>query len=305
MGAVYGGIEAGGTKFICAVGTDPDNIVAEERFPTTTPDETITRAIQFFQNYQEQSQQELTALGIGSFGPVDTDLDSPTYGSITSTPKPGWGNADFAGTIEHALDIPVGFDTDVNAAALAEHTWGAAVGVSTFLYLTIGTGIGGGGLYNERLMHGLLHPEIGHMYLPQDRTSDSFRGCCPFHCNCLEGLASGPAIRERWGMDPEEIPAHHNAWDLEAHYLALAVTNLVFSLSPQMIILGGGVMQQSHLFPKIRREVKVLLNNYVQSPVLQTDLEQYIVPPELGDRVGVLGAIALARQVDDKPLHGD
>ena len=188
------------------------------------------------------------------------------------------------------------FDTDVNAAAFSEGRWGAAQGVDTFTYLTIGTGIGGGGMVNGKLMHGLLHPEIGHMRIPHDRAVDPYDGACPYHGDCLEGLAAGPALQGRWGVRGEALPADHPAWPLEAHYLALALVNLVCTLSPQRIIIGGGVMQQLHIFPLIRKQVQELLNGYLQVPVLLDHIDSYIVPPALGNQAGVLGAIALAQQ---------
>jgi fructokinase len=293
MARLYGGIEAGGTKFVCAVGSGPDDVRAEVRFPTTIPEETIGQAIDFFRG----QKADLAAIGIASFGPVDPDPESPTFGHITSTPKPGWANTDIRGQIQRALGLPVGFDTDVNGAALAEHRWGAAQGLTTFAYLTIGTGIGGGGMVGGQLMHGLVHPEMGHVRVPHDRKVDPFSGICPFHGDCLEGLASGPALKARWNQPPETLPPEHPAWRLEAHYLALALMNLVCTLSPQRIILGGGVMQARHVFPLIRTEVRELLNGYVQAPQVLDEIDGYIVPPALGDRAGVLGAIALATRV--------
>jgi fructokinase len=287
----YGGIEAGGTKFVCAVGTAPDD-VRETRFPTTTPDESINRAIAFF-----REQPRITAIGIASFGPIDLHPDSPTFGYITTTPKPGWANTDLAGAIKRALGVSIGFDTDVNVAALGEQRWGAAQGLDTFIYLTIGTGIGGGGLSSGKLLHGLIHPEMGHIRLPHDLARDPFPGACPYHGDCLEGLASGPALEKRWGARAETLPPDHPAWKLEARYLALALVNFICTLSPQRIILGGGVMEQAQLFPLIRREVQQLLNGYVQSPVIIENIDAYIVPPGLGKRAGVLGAIALAETV--------
>ena len=288
---LWGGIEAGGTKFVCAVGTGPDNLRAEVRFPTTTPEETIGRAVQFF---QQQKKGPLTAIGIASFGPVDLNPDSPTFGYITDTPKPGWAHTDFAGRIRRALGVPVGFDTDVNVAALGEYRWGAAQGLDTFIYLTIGTGIGGGGMVNGKLIHGLVHPEMGHIRIPHDRDRDPYAGSCPYHGDCLEGLAAGPALEERWGQRGETLPADHPAWPLEADYLAFGLVNIICILSPQRIIIGGGVMQQPQLFPLVRRRVQELLNNYLPVPAILDHIDDYIVPPGLGDRAGVLGAMALA-----------
>lgn len=292
---LVGGIEAGGTKFVCAVGTGPDDVRAESRFLTTTPEETIGQAIAFFRE-QRQQHGGLAALGIAAFGPLDPNPTSPTYGYITSTPKPGWTNTDFAGPLGRALNLPVVFDTDVNGAALAEGRWGAAQGLDTFIYLTIGTGIGGGAVVGGKLLHGLLHPEMGHIRLPHDWQQDPYPGRCPYHGDCLEGMAAGPAIGERWSQPAETLPVDHPAWALEAHYLALGLVNFIVTLSPQRIILGGGVMEQQHLFPLVRRRVLELLNGYVQSPRLLEGIDTYIVPPALGNRAGVLGALALAQQ---------
>lgn len=293
---LYGGIEAGGTKFVCAIASGPDDVRAEERFPTTSPEETIGRAVAFFRRWQDAGGPALSAIGIASFGPLDADPTSPTFGYITVPPKPGWANTDFAGTVRRALNLPVAFDTDVNAAALAEWRWGAGQGLHTLVYLTVGTGIGGGAVVHGRLLHGLAHPEMGHMRIPHDRERDPFPGTCLFHSDCLEGLAAGPALEARWGQPAETLPADHPAWELEAEYLALGLMNLVYALAPQRIILGGGVMEQSHLFPRIRRRLLQLLNGYTASPMLLQDIERYIVPPALGRRAGVLGAIALAQQ---------
>lgn len=289
-----GGIEAGGTKFVCAVGTGPDDVRAEVRFLTTTPAETIGRAIEFFR--QQQAQGPLAAIGIASFGPVDPNPSSPTFGYITTTPKPGWAHTDFAGSVGEALGVPVGFDTDVNGAALGEHTWGAAQGLDTFVYLTIGTGIGGGGMVGDKLIHGLVHPEMGHIRVPHDWERDPYPGFCPYHGDCFEGLATGPALEDRWGQRGETLPPDHAAWPLEANYLALGLMNIICVLSPQRIIMGGGVMEQPRLFPLVRQRVQELLNGYVQAPEISERIDDYIVPPGLGSRAGVLGAIALAQR---------
>ncbi len=287
---LYGGIEAGGTKFICAIGTGPDDLRAETQFPTTTPEETFQRAAAFFREQPEAP----AAIGIGSFGPVDLNTDSDTYGYITSTPKPGWGHADFVGAIRRALSIPIAFDTDVNAAALGEQRWGAAQELNTFLYLTIGTGIGGGGVVGGKPMHGLVHPEMGHLFIPR-LPDDPFEGNCPYHGDCLEGMTSGPALAARWGVPATQLEPDHPAWEFEAYYLAMALANYIFTLSPERIIMGGGVMQQPQLFPLIRRNVKSMLNGYVQSPAILERIDEYIVPPALGGKAGVLGALALAQ----------
>jgi fructokinase len=295
MSKVYGGIEAGGTKFVCAVGRGPEQIFAVEQIPTTSPAETLGRTLTFF---QQQEYGSLSAIGIASFGPLDPEPSSPSYGYITATPKPGWSDTDFVGTIKKAMQIPIGFDTDVNIAALGEWRWGAAQNLDTFLYLTIGTGIGGGGLVSGNMMHGLIHPEMGHIRIPHNLERDPFTGVCPFHGDCFEGLANGPAMEARWGQRAETLPREHPAWELEAHYLALALVNFICTLSPQRIIMGGGVMQQAHLFPLIRDRVVNLLNNYVQSPQILENIEQYVVPPSLGVRAGVLGALALAMDIE-------
>ncbi len=290
---LYAGIEAGGTKFVCGTGTGPDDLRLFPSFPTTNPQETLQQAISYLRAHRQQSP--IAAIGIGSFGPLDLNPASPTYGFITNTPKPGWENTDFVGAIRQEIAVPIAFDTDVNAAALGEHEWGAAQGLDTFVYLTIGTGIGGGAFVNGQLVHGMVHPEMGHMHISHATLADPFKGICPFHTDCLEGLASGKAMGERWGQKADTLPPDHPAWELEARYLALALVNLIVILSPQRIILGGGIMQQTHLFPSIRQEVQRLLNNYVKSPQLLDDIDSYIVPPALDNRAGVLGAIALAQ----------
>ena len=295
MNALYGGIEAGGTRFVCAVGTNPDNIRAKIEFPTTTPQETLARCIEFFR--QHHAKTRLSAMGISSFGPVDVNPSSPTYGYITTTPKPGWAHIDFAGTFKNALSIPVAFDTDVNGAALGEYTWGTAKGLQNFIYLTIGTGIGGGGMMNGRLMHGLMHPEMGHVRIPHDTDVDSFTGCCPFHGDCLEGLASGKAMKLRWGKSPETLPDEHPAWKLEAGYLSCGLVNLICALSPEKVIMGGGVMRQARLLPSVQEQVRNLLHGYLPMPEITERIEGYIVAPGLGSQSGVLGAIALAQQL--------
>jgi len=291
-----GGIEAGGTKFVCAVGTGPDDVRAETRFPTTTPEETIGRAVAFFRE-QEAIHGRPAAIGIASFGPLDPNPASPTFGYITSTPKPRWANVDLAGAIRSALGVPVGFDTDVNIAGLGEWHWGAAQGLSNFIYLTIGTGVGGGVLIDGKPVHGLIHPELGHIPVPHDRAADPFEGFCPYHGDCLEGMAAGPAIGERWGRPAVDLPSDHPAWELEAHYLALALHVFICTLSPERIILGGGVMEQMQLFPLVRHKVIAYLNGYIQSPSILSNIDGYIVPPGLGNRAGVLGAFAQAQQL--------
>jgi fructokinase len=292
--SIYGGIEAGGTRFVCAIGSGPDSLDEVASFATTSPRETIDRAIAFFQ--QHQRRKPLSAVGIGSFGPANLDPTSPKFGYITATPKPGWANTEFQRRVSRALGVPVEFDTDVNAAALGEATWGAARGLRTFIYMTVGTGIGGGGMANGQLLHGLSHPEMGHVRVPHNLDKDPYLGTCPFHGDCLEGLAAGPALLGRWGQRAEDLPADHPAWKLEAHYLALGLVNLICTLSPQRIILGGGVMKQIGLFQMVRGNVQQLLNGYLQVPAILEQIGRFIVPAALGDRAGVLGAIALAKK---------
>jgi fructokinase len=288
----FGGIEAGGTKWVCGIGDGADKVLATATFPTTTPEETIPRAVQFFSEHGP-----LDGLGVGSFGPIDVHRGSPTWGRITTTPKAGWAHTDVVTPLAAALGVPVAFDTDVNAAALAESRWGAAIGLETLCYITVGTGIGGGAIVNGRVLHGLVHPEIGHMRIPHDKTRDPFDGVCPYHSDCLEGLASGEAIRRRWGCPANELAANPAVWELESEYLALGLMNVICTLSPQRIILGGGVLKQQNLLTLLRRRLLGLLSNYLDVPELTRPdaIDHYIVPPGLGDLAGVLGAIELAR----------
>jgi fructokinase len=233
-------------------------------------------------------------LGIAAFGPLDLNPASPSYGHITSTPKPGWRDTDLLGRVASAMRIPAAIDTDVNAAVLAEWRWGSAKGLDSVVYMTVGTGIGGGALLDGRPIHGLVHPEMGHILVPHDRSVDPFAGCCPFHGDCLEGLASGPAMERRWHARAESLPRDHPGWGLEAHYLALGLTTIICTVSPRRIVLGGGVMQQSHLLPMIRAEVLTLLNGYVQAEAITAGMDEYIVPAMLGEEAGIKGALALA-----------
>jgi fructokinase len=283
--SVYGGIETGGSKWECAVGTGPDDLRAAVTIATTTPAETIEQTVAFFER-----EGPVDAIGIGSFGPVDRHLASPTWGHITTTPKPGWANTDVGQEIRRRLSVPVAFDTDVNAAALGEQRWGAAQGLDTFCYITVGTGIGGGGMVGGQLLHGLVHPEFGHMRIPHDRQADPFPGVCPYHGDCLEGLASALAIEGRWGRPPHELDGAADVWELEAIYLALGVVSVICVLSPERIVLGGGVMRQPRLLPLVRREVSRLMNGYMEMPADGG----LVTLPGLGSRSGVLGALVLA-----------
>jgi fructokinase len=295
---LYGGIEAGGTKFVCVVASGPNQIVDEIRFMTTTPQETLGRAIQFFEPFVTSGQ--ITVIGVGAFGPLDLNPESPTFGFITATPKPGWSNTSVLGTLQRTLKINIAFDTDVNVAALGEYKWGASKGCDPSLYLTIGTGIGGGYIKDGRSLLGLLHPEMGHLRIPHSRELDPFLGICPFHGDCFEGLASGPAIEKRLGVSGAVVPENDPFWDIEADYIASALMNYILTLSPKRIILGGGVMQREFLFPKVRRRVRQLLNSYVSSKIVLENIEGYILPPGLGSQSGSLGAIALAMQIDER-----
>ena len=293
--ALVGAIEAGGTKFVCAVGRSPGDFEAV-RFPTLRPEETISHAIDFFKS-KETERGEIQALGIGSFGPADVNPKSKKYGWITNTPKENWSHIDLGNPIREALSgVPMVFDTDVNAAAWGEGKWGAAQGLKNYVYITVGTGIGGGAVVNGSILHGISHPEMGHLRIPKDHSKDPFPGSCPFHGDCLEGLASGTAMRNRWNTDPATLPVEHEAWKLESGYLADALYNLTLTLAPQRFILGGGVMEQKQLFPMIRHDLNERIAGYIEID----DLDTFIVPPGLSSRSGVLGALALAQELITK-----
>lgn len=286
-----GAIEAGGTKFVVCIGDEKGNVVERHAFPTTTPEETMKHVFAFFDG------KEMEALGVGCFGPIDPDLSSPTYGYITTTPKTAWQNFNIMGALKQRYNIPMAFDTDVNGAALGEAYFGAAKGLDSALYLTIGTGIGGGAIVGGKLVHGLLHPEMGHMHLTV-REDDTYKGTCPYHGTCFEGLAAGPAIENRWGIKGSELAIDHPAWDLEAYYIAQALAIYILTLSPKKIILGGGVMHQQQLFPMIHKYVQDMLHGYIQKEEITTDkIKEYIVYPGLGDNAGICGALALAKSV--------
>jgi fructokinase len=296
MTQLYGGIEAGGTKFVCMVAAGPGDIRAEVRFPTTTPDETLSKCIAFFKEQETLLGQAVVAIGVACFGPIDPNPASPTFGYITTTPKPGWAHVDVVGPLHKALGVPIAFDHDVVVAGVGEGQWGAAQGLSDFIYFTIGTGIGGGVISHSKPVYGLVHPEIGHIRLPHDFARDPFVGNCIYHNDCFEGMAAGPAIEKRWGQKAYTLGVDHPAWDLEAEYIALALNNIICTLSPQRIILGGGVMDQTHLFPMIREKVVKLLNGYIASDSILEHIDQYIVPPGLGNQAGALGCIAIAQK---------
>ncbi|WP_350302855.1 ROK family protein [Peribacillus frigoritolerans] len=284
---LYGAIEAGGTKFVCAVGDEIGNVVKRIEIPTTVPEETIPEVVRFFSEY------EPLAIGIGSFGPANIDPASPAYGNITTTPKPGWRDFPFLQTIKNECNVPVGFHTDVNAAALGEARFGAAAGLDSCLYITVGTGIGAGAVVGGRLLEGLSHPEMGHIMV-RKHPEDSYEGKCPYHRDCLEGLASGPAIEGRWGKPAAQLADRQEVWELEAYYLAQAIAQYILILSPKKIILGGGVSKQQFVFQMIRNQVKEVLNGYVPLPELETEISDYIVKPGLGDDAGIIGSLLLA-----------
>lgn len=288
MSKLYGGVETGGTWTVCILGGGPDEIGAYEEFPTAAPDETLSRVIEFFRGRGSVP----AAIGIGSFGPVDADPSSPAWGSVTTTPKPGWQHTPVATMIRDGLDVPVAFDTDVNAAALGEQRWGAGRGFDSLCYLTVGTGIGAGLVVGGRPVRGLVHPEVGHIRIP---VRDSFAGVCPVHGDCWEGLASGRAVASRWACSPEELPDDHAAWSLEAEYLALGILSIVLIASPERVIAGGGVMERAPLLGLVRERLCALNAGYLPTPMLAEQVDSYLVRPALGDRAGVLGAIALAQ----------
>ena len=281
----YGAIEAGGTKFVCAVSTEKLEVLERISIPTTTPEETLAEVFAFFNKY------ELYSIGIGSFGPINVNPKSDKYGYITTTPKVAWANYNFLGVIKDRYKIPVGWTTDVNAAALGEMKKGAAVGLDSCLYLTVGTGIGGGAVVEGQILEGYGHPEMGHIMVRLHK-DETFEGFCPYHRNCLEGLAAGPAIEKRFGKKAFELDENHKVWEMEAYYLAQAIMNYILILSPEKIVLGGGVMKQKQLFPLIRQELSKLMNNYVEMP----DLETFIVPPSLGHSAGIIGCLLLAEK---------
>ena len=287
-----GALEAGGTKMVCAIGDETGKIYDQVSIPTETPDVTIPKLIEYFE------KNTVDALGIASFGPVELDPKAPNYGYITTTTKVAWRNFDMAGSFARALKCPIGFDTDVNGSVLGEVTFGQARGKSCVIYLTIGTGVGAGIYIEDKLLHGMLHPEAGHVLI-EKRNGDAYAGKCPYHRNCLEGLAAGPALEERWGKKAVDLADKTEVWQLEADYIAQALTGYVLTLSPEMIILGGGVMHQKQLFPLIRAKVTEFLGGYIQAEELR-DMDHYIVPASLHDDQGIMGCLELARRALQK-----
>ncbi len=282
---ILGALEAGGTKMVCAIGNENGEILEQVSIPTETPEITVPKLLSFFKG------KEIEALGIGCFGPVDLDRNSETYGYITTAPKLAWQNYDMVGTFKKELGVPVGFDTDVNGSALGEYTWGIAKGLHSCVYITIGTGVGVGVIVDGRLLHGMMHPEGGHILLNR-LPNDTYEGRCPFHKNCMESLAAGPAIEARWGKKAYELSDRKEVWEMEAAYIAQALVNYTMLVSPQRIILGGGVMHQTQLLPLVREKFKELLNGYVRTKEIE-DLDTYIVVQSLDDKQGIMGALKL------------
>lgn len=282
---MIGAIEAGGTKFVCAVSDNDLNIIEKKTFPTLSPQETFQFVFDFFDQY------ELDAIGIGSFGPIDVNEDSKTYGYITTTPKKLWKNTDFLGAFKERYNVPIGWDTDVNAAALGEYHYGAAKDKKSCIYITVGTGIGGGAVINGKVLSEFNHPEMGHIYVPKLK-EDTLPGICHYHGDCLEGLASGPAIEDRFGKKAEELSADHEAWEIEANYLAYATFTYSLMLGPECIILGGGVMHQKQLFELIYKKFEEISGGYLNLP----PLEDYIIPTGLGNQSGILGSLLLGKK---------
>ncbi len=297
----YGGIEAGGTNFTCAIGSEDGKILKKTTFKTLTPKETIAQAIIFFTN--EHKKTPLSALGLACFGPLDLNKNSPTYGEITTTPKAGWNHYNILKAFKNILSIPIEFETDVNGAALGEYKWGAAKNIDTFIYITVGTGIGVGAMISNTLLHGLIHPEMGHILIPKHK-EDTLDSVCPYHKNCLEGLASGPAMMKRWRVAlATDLEENHKGWDLEAYYLAVAIANYSLCLSPKRVIIGGGVLNKKHLIDKIRQNVQIQLNGYLSHDLILEKIENYIVLPQHMGNSGILGAIGLAIQAEEKKTN--
>jgi fructokinase len=292
--SLVAGIEAGGTKFVVALG-DAGGVRISESIATTTPEETIGRVIGWFEEVT-RVHGRFGAIGIGSFGPVDLDRGSPSYGSITTTPKPGWQNVPLVGILADRFGVPVGFDTDVNAAALGEQRHGAGRGMDPLVYVTVGTGVGGGAIVNGRPLHGLLHPEMGHLMIPAPRTPGVVDGrCqCPFHESCLEGFVCGPAIAKRWGVaKAADLAADSPAWEEVGEALAHGLVNIAVTLSPRRIIVGGGVVKAPGVLEGARRHFQRILNGYLRVPQITDDVGNYLVRPGLGDESGVRGALEL------------
>ncbi|HEC00243.1 MAG TPA: ROK family protein, partial [Sphingomonadales bacterium] len=291
---LFGGLEAGGTKFNCVIGNGNGNIITRQSFPTSNPQETLGRVSEFFKE-NILTHGPIQAVGIAQFGPINLNRASENYGQILATTKPGWSRRDIVGYFSAIFDVPIAFQSDVNAAALGEYHFGTAKGCDNFVYITVGTGIGGGVYVNGELLNDRGHPEIGHMLVPHDAAQDSFKGSCPYHADCLEGLASGTAIKARSGRPAEELEPDHSAWELEAQYLAILCVNLTYCYAPEKIIMGGGVMHQKQLFPLIRQFFMSKMQEYA-APFNGTTIEQYIAPTSLEGEAATRGALILAHQ---------
>ncbi len=282
-----GALEAGGTKMVCAIGNENGEIFEQVSIPTETPTVTMPKIIEYFK------ERNIDALGIACFGPVCLDKNDPKYGYITTTPKLYWRDYNILGACRKALGVPVGFDTDVNGSCLGEAVFGSAKGLDNVVYLTIGTGIGAGIMVDKRLLHGNLHPEAGHILLKR-HPEDKYEGKCPYHKDCFEGLAAGPAIEARYGRSAKEMADDKRVWDMEGYYIAEALSVYILTLAPHKIILGGGVMHQLQLFPIIRNYVKEFINGYVNTREIN-DIDNYIVPASLHDNQGIIGCLVLGR----------
>ncbi len=285
---LYGLIEAGGTKFVLGVATGPDDIIATHRIDTTTPEETIDAAVEWLSAYGP-----FAAIGIASFGPLQLDKSAPDYGCVTNTPKAHWAGADLVGPFATAFDCPVALDTDVNGAAFAEVRWGAAKGTKSALYFTIGTGVGGGAVIDGRILHGQSHPEMGHMRVARHPEDLGYKGHCPFHGDCLEGLACGPSIIDRWGASLSDLPADHIGHDIIAHYLAHMTVTCQALFEPEKVILGGGVMGTPGLLPRVIAAAETMGGGYFVSRAADI-----LTLPGLGTSAGLLGALALAQAME-------
>ena len=299
---LLGAIEAGGTKFLCAISDRDGAILMQTRIPTLTPEETLGAATAFFSDAARQ-YGALTAFSIGSFGPLSLNRIAADYGCITSTPKAGWQNVDLLSHFRGTIDAPMALDTDVNCAAVGERLFGSGQGLDTFCYVTVGTGVGVGLLINGAPHGGANHPETGHIKLPRARGDDQFAGICPYHADCLEGLASGPAMKARWGVPAETLPANHQAWEFEADYLAGLCATLTYTVRPDRIIIGGGVMQPP-MFDRVRRALIDKLAGYDAS-MRSIDMADYIAAPTAGSSAGLTGALALAYRTATRqwPMH--
>lgn len=293
--AMLAGVELGGTKCVCVLATGAGEILEQERVETEAPHATLPRIGSILHRWFTAGHS-IKALGLASFGPIDVDQASSGWGRIGQTPKAGWTGTDIVASLTEGLDIPVALDTDVDGAALAEMRWGAAAGLSDFAYVTIGTGVGVGLIVDGKPVGGFGHAELGHMRIAR-APGDTWPGACPYHGDCVEGLAAGPAIVARSGSHASLIAADDPIWHLVGHAIAQMLHNIVLTATPRRIFLGGGVISaQPQLFPIIRRELQASLAGYVSSPELDR-IDDYVVPPGLGTLAGPLGPIALAASI--------